>query len=83
MCEPSVCIVGVSMDIPHHHHAYGRTHLVVEMRIIINRHTTILFRSEFIIFWMIHLDFMRLVDEEPEIIPEFILMSNTFRHNMT
>lgn len=57
--------------------------LVVEVRVIINRHPAIFFRLEFIIFRMIHLDFMCLVDEKPEIIPELIFVSHALCHNMT
>lgn len=32
---------------------------------------------------MIHLDFMRFVDEEPEIIPELVFVTYTLRHDMT
>ena len=57
--------------------------LVIVMRIIINRHPTVFFRAEFIILRRIHLDFLRLVDEKPEIVPELVLVSHTLRHNMT
>jgi hypothetical protein len=63
--------------------AAGRTALIVEVRIIINRHPAIFFRLEFIIFRMIHLDFMCFVDEEPEIIPELVFVSHALCHNMT
>lgn len=53
------------------------------MRVIINGHSAIFFRPEFIILRAIHLDFLRLVDEKPEIIPEFVLVPHTLRHDMT
>jgi len=56
--------------------------LVVVMRVVINRHSTILLRFQLIVFRVIHLYFLCLINQEPEIIPEFVFMSNTFRHNM-
>ena len=60
-----------------------RNALIVIMRVIINRHPAILFGFDFIVFRVIHLDFLGLVDKKPEIVPEFVLMPDTLRHNMT
>ena len=60
-----------------------RNALIVKMRVIINRHPAILFRFDLIVFRVIHFDFLGLTDEKPEIIPEFVFMSDTLRHNMT
>jgi hypothetical protein len=56
---------------------------IIKVRIIINRHPTVFFRAEFIILRRIHLDFLRLVDEKPEIVPELVLVPDALRHNMT
>jgi len=56
---------------------------IIVMRIIINRHPAVFFRPEFIILRRIHFDFLRLVDQKPEIIPELVLMPDALRHNMT
>ena len=61
----------------------ARARLIIVMRVIVYGHSAVFFRPEFIILRAIHLDFLRLVDEKPEIIPELVLVPDTFRHNMT
>ena len=53
------------------------------MWVVINRHPAIFFRPEFIILRVIYFDFLRFVNEKPEIIPELVLMPDALRHNMT
>ena len=64
-------------------YAAGRARLIVIMRIIINRHSAILLRFQFIVFRCVDFDFLRLINQKPEIVPELVFMTYTLRHNMT
>ena len=57
--------------------------LIIIKRIIINRHSAIFFRLYFVIFWRVYFDFLRLIDEKSKVVPKFVLVADTFRHNMT